>query len=215
MRARGLFLGVASVIAAVMCVGGWAWACTSTPAIQVTGRIWPPVAANTAQSASNAKVNGWNFPSSANGAGTGRPANSDPVELRLVAIGLSSQDPGLVVSTAVPGADGTFSAPLSIPDVAPGPYLLRAMQGGEQLSVVSVNITPKDGASAALPSLASTTGSADNLWSGVPHSSPASNLPIGIGLVIALGGLGSAGALLLMRPETLPVGSRRRRQERP
>jgi hypothetical protein len=198
-----------------MCVGSWAWACTSTPVIQVTGpRIWPSVPANSVPSASASKVSGWNFPSSANGAGTGRPANSAPVEFRLVAVNLSSTDQGVVVSTAMPGTDGTFSAPLPIPDVAPGPYLVRAMQAGEQLSVVAVNITPKDGAGAGLPSLASTTGSADNLWSGVPHSSPASNLPIAIGLVIALGGLGSAGALLLMRPETMPVDSRRRGQER-
>jgi hypothetical protein len=180
----------------------------------MTGRIWPPAAANTAASASAVKVNGWNFPSSANGAGTGRPANSAPVELRLVAVGQSSKDQGVVISTVMPATDGTFSASLTLPDVAPGAYLLRAMQSGEQLSVVAVDITPTDGASAGMPSFAPAAAGTDNLWSGIPQSSSApSNLPIMVGFVIALGGLGSAGALLLLGTDRMPVGSRRRRHE--
>lgn len=180
MRGRRAGYGFAVVV--TVSLAGWyggAFACTPTAGVYT-------VASETATVGSTIEVAGRDIPSNA------------PVEIRWNGVR------GNVMAAATP-ANGAFSVPVQIPDVAPGVYALTMITANAGIGRTAVEVTSPGrtpGLSAARP------GASASSRSLAPE--PASN---GVGssgvvlLAVGLVGLFAGSTVMVVRRRRVPAGT--------
>lgn len=179
MRGRRAGYGVAVVI--TVSLAGWygtAFACTPTAGVYT-------VASATATPGSTIEVAGHDIPSNA------------PVEIRWNSVR------GKVIAAATP-ANGAFSVPVQVPDVAPGVYALTMTTANAGIGRTAVEVTSPGrtpGFSAARPW--ASTGSRSLAPEPSPNSVGSSGAVL---LAVGLVGLFAGSTVMVVRRRRVPAG---------